>query len=260
MNQENVEINASVSTPYYADDRGRIKSKYLSLMLLVVCGAIFITGIIAVGYAAIMSNFFAIAMTSEGFIILNDQGYTVMLISFLVATILSVIDSFYISFSSARKGRLPLVGAVIYVALTGLMIGSLLFVGISISMMAEALGLTAVCFLLAFLVGFFVKRDLSLVAYVAINVLMGIVVVSLFFGIFYLISPSAYLWINYLISLLFVVVLLILVAADVNSLSKRLVYGNVNSNLILYGGFMLYVDFIAIFVRILYLVAVSRNN
>ena len=84
------------------------------------------------------------------------------------------------------------------------------------------------------------------------------------FGLFgfllFVLIPGAALVYDLIFTLALAVVLLIVVAADAYNIKNIIRRGQMNDNLALYCAFTMYSDFIVIFIRVLYVLALSKSN
>ena len=72
--------------------------------------------------------------------------------------------------------------------------------------------------------------------------------------------PGAVLVYDLIFTLALAVVLLIVVAADAYNIKNIIRRGQMNDNLALYCAFTMYSDFIVIFIRVLYVLALTKSN
>lgn len=184
-------------------------------------------------------------------------GYmVVMLLSFLAL----IIDSVVMGRVLAKGKRSIWAPYIIYAVLMGVFLSSFLVFGVDFATIGEALGISALVFGVLFLIGWFSKKDLNVFAYIGLAVLA----ILFFFGIFGLILwltvPAAYVIYNLIFAGALALVLLIVIAADIFNVKKTLERGQSNSNLALYCAFVMYGDFVLIFVRILYLLALLKSD
>ena len=84
------------------------------------------------------------------------------------------------------------------------------------------------------------------------------------FGLFgfllFVLIPGAVLVYDLIFTLALAVVLLIVVAADAYNIKNIIRRGQMNDNLALYCAFTMYSDFIVIFIRVLYALALTKSN
>jgi FtsH-binding integral membrane protein len=236
--------------------------KASSKFLAVVFGYMFI----GLGITALIGFAFAWFMASrygDGAGYLTDEGVTIVAITGIVAMIVAFIDSFVILFSSLRSGRAPWVGYIIYAICVGFGFSLILLIpGVSLDVVAEAFGITAACFGVMFLIGYFSPVDLSPLAFVAIALLVGLLLASMIFGIWYLAVPDARaaLAYDYWTTVIIIIVTMLITGWDANNMSRWVEKGATNSNIALYCAFNLYSDFISLFIRILYFLLLAKNR
>ena len=171
--------------------------------------------------------------------------------------VMMIINSIYIS----KTNKAPWVGFLIFAVLYGLLFSGVLLTGvITFYTLMEALGITTGLFLIMFLLGYFSKINWNPIAFIALTMLIGVLLVSMFFGIWYLISPSTFMLLDFIISIIFIIAVTLIVGVDANRAAKIAASGMANNNLALFMAYNFYVDFIGIFLRVLLLLASSRNN
>ena len=76
----------------------------------------------------------------------------------------------------------------------------------------------------------------------------------------FVLIPGAVLVYDLIFTLALAVVLLIVVAADAYNIKNIIRRGQMNDNLALYCAFTMYSDFIVIFIRVLYVLALTKSN
>jgi FtsH-binding integral membrane protein len=239
-------------------ENGRVHSKFLAAVFGYMFIGLLITAAMGFAYAFLMKGLYYDAETG----LWTDQGFLVIMVSGIVAWIAAFIDSIVMSIVSYKTGKAPWVGYIIYALCVGVGFSLILLAGVDFGTIGEAFGITAASFGIMFLIGYFSKADLSPLAFVALALLFGIVICSLFFGIWYLIQPDygQYILFDYGISIAIVVVTMLITAWDANNMAKSVEKGGANQNLALYCAFNMYSDFIVIFVRILYILLIAKNR
>ena len=128
----------------------------------------------------------------------------------------------------------------------------------SIMTISTAFLISAFCFLVVGLVGALTKKDLSILYPVLSALLLGALIISL---VNYFLGVELVYWI---VDFVILGIILVISAVDINRVKKlaeaKMLDDNQNS-LAIYCAFNLYVDFINIFIRVLYyLVIFSRRN
>lgn len=236
----------------FSQDTGKVKTKFLALIFLYLALGVFVTLGVGLLYSYILwssfeagSNEMAIAYIAT--FAISGIGIFVMMI----------INSVYIS----KTNKAPWVGFLIFAVLYGLLFSGVLLTGvITFYTLMEALGITTGLFLIMFLLGYFSKINWNPIAFIALTMLIGVLLVSMFFGIWYLISPSTFMLLDFIISIIFIIAVTLIVGVDANRAAKIAATGMANNNLALFMAYNFYVDFIGIFLRVLLLLAASRNN
>lgn len=230
-------------------------SKFLAKVFGYMFIGLLISAVVAFGWSFGLAYF---CLDTDGY--LTDQGCLIALITGLVCLFGSIIISVVNSLYSAKTGKAPWVGFILYAVFMGGVFSLVLLGGISLSVVAEAFFITALAFGSMFLVGYFSKSNLNWLALVASGLGIGLMMTSLFWGIFYLISPAAGLFLDWVISVGVLVVLMIFVAVDSYNIKKLAENGNNNTNIALFCAFNMYSDFLMVFIRILYLLAATSKK
>jgi hypothetical protein len=105
------------------------------------------------------------------------------------------------------------------------------------------------------------KVDLSPLAFIGIALAIGLLMVSLFWGIYMAVAGyQTYYLYYYLGSMGLIVVMMLFVAFDVNRMVAIAQKGMATTNTALYCAFQLYGDFIVLFIRILYLLLATQSR
>lgn len=236
----------------FSQDTGKVKTKFLALIFLYLALGVFVTLGVGLLYSYILWSSF-------------EAGSNEMAIAYMATFAISgigifmmmIINSIYIS----KTNKAPWVGFLIFAVLYGLLFSGVLLTGvITFYTLMEALGITTGLFLIMFLLGYFSKINWNPIAFIALTMLIGVLLVSMFFGIWYLISPSTFMLLDFIISIIFIIAVTLIVGVDANRAAKIAASGMANNNLALFMAYNFYVDFIGIFLRVLLLLASSRNN
>lgn len=235
----------------------KVSSKFLA----VVFGYMFI-GLAITALTGFLWAFFLAKNYNDGAGALTEEGMGILLVSVVAAAIVSVVDSIVMLIVSARSGKAPWVGYILYALAIGVTFSVFILApNVTADVLLEAFGLTALAFGIMFLIGYFSPVNLSPLAFVGIALLFGVLIISLFFGVWFLIAgPSATLWWNYIVSLIIVVVAMLFTGFDANQMGRMVEKGITNHNIALYCAFNLYSDFIILFVRILYILMLNKDR
>lgn len=236
----------------FSQDTGKVKTKFLALIFLYLALGVFVTLGVGLLYSYILWSSFEAGS--------NEMAIAYMAtfaISGIGIFVMMIINSIYIS----KTNKAPWVGFLIFAVLYGLLFSGVLLTGvITFYTLMEALGITTGLFLIMFLLGYFSKINWNPIAFIALTMLIGVLLVSMFFGIWYLISPSTFMLLDFIISIIFIIAVTLIVGVDANRAAKIAASGMANNNLALFMAYNFYVDFIGIFLRVLLLLASSRNN
>jgi len=174
----------------------------------------------------------------------------------VAAYTVTIVNSIY----SLKTGKAPWVGYIFYAIFTGIGLSIFLIIGVSFETVGMAFLIAAASFGAMFLVGYFSKANLGPLAIIAIGVLVAALLISSFYGIIFLVSPSSLTASYILVSSLLVVYCLLMAAIEASRIGKIAEKGVGNNNLALYCAFSMYSDFIAIFVRILYILIIAASR
>lgn len=157
-----------------------------------------------------------------------------------------------------------IIGYVVYALSMGVLLSSVMLSVFAssdspssfVSTVATSFFISAAAFLIMGLIGMFTKKNLGILLPFILTLFLGIGVISLIN--FFLRSPMLY-WITD--SVVFGLILLI-TAVDINRVKKVATSGGFSSsnNLAIYCAYTLYVDFIDIFLRVLYYVLIAKNR
>lgn len=182
--------------------------------------------------------------------------FVIMGVSFVAL----MIDSFAMCRALARPNRSAWPPYIIYAVLMGVFLSSFLVLGIDFATIGEAAAISAVVFGVLFLIGYFSKKDLNFLAYIGMAFLSIVSLFGLFGFLLFLFVPPAALIYNLIFTFALAIVLLVVIAADAYNIKNIIARGQMNNNIALYCAFTMYSDFIVIFVRILYVLAISKSR
>lgn len=188
----------------------------------------------------------------------GETAATIYLGVLIGSSILQLILTIIITFVAFRRGKGLAIPAFLYSVCMGVLISSF---GMLMPWyyIVGAFGITFLSFAGMAIIGLTSKRNLSGLGFIGYGILFSIMIVSLFSIIFYLIFPGFFEWMYVGISVLIIVAMLLITAFDIWNIKKIIEKGQMSNNLALYCAFNLYVDFIVIFIRILSLLAHTRN-
>lgn len=250
-------FSSEQNVEYVYTDASRSPSKMLSRSFLYMAIGLVITGV--VGFLVALG--FAYWLTGARFDANNRlTSVGITYIAIMIGTFIAlIIDTVVINATLAKGKHSLIVPFVIYSVLMGVLLSSFVLI-IDFWTIAEALGISAAVFLILFFIGYFSKKDLSPFAFIGLSILMMLGFLGLFWGLFYFLNPQAFLVYNIIFSFAFGIVMLIVIAADAYNIKKILANGQENNNLALYCAWVMYSDFIILFIRILYILILIKGK
>lgn len=222
-------------------------------------------GYLAIGLAITAIVSFGLAYLFANLIFADpDTGFTAYLVLMICSGVALIIDTFVMHFMLRRAKHSLWAPYIIYTVLMGVFLSSFLLIGIDFATIGLAFGITALVFGIMFLIGYFSPVNLNLFATIALGMLSTFSMIFLVFWIMIMITGNTwayYLW-SIVYSLVIAVVVLLVTAVDAYNLKKMAKSGQIiSNNVALYSAFSMYVDFINIFVRVLYvLILMSSKN
>lgn len=237
------------------NEEGKAKGKFLAAVFGVMGIAILFTAAVAFGVSYLFASIYG---EGEN---MSEEGAMVMLWTLLGSLLFLLVFSIVTGIVTRKRaghGTLPIF--IVYSAVMGIMLASLLYFGLSYEIVGEALGITAVAFFSMFAIGFFAKRDMTWIGLIGWGLLIGALLMSCFYGIWYLIAPGAFGWLDIGVSFIVLIAFMLITAFDANKMGKMVSAGRIDTNLVIYCAYTMYADFIAIFFRVLYLLMATRNN
>jgi len=243
------------NTATYADRRG--KTKFLAVVFGYLCIGLAITAVVSFIFPYFFNLAYADPSQPYGY---GQQAFIGLLVICGISLVVSLIDSFVFmrALSKDRKGAwIPF---LIYCVCMGIWPGALLLLGVPVTLMGEAFGITSIVFVSMFLIGYFSKRDLSLMGTIAYGLLIGYLVCALVFGVWYLASPGTFFMWDLIASLIMVTFSMLMIGFEANRMNRSLDFGTATNNTALYYAFSFYGDFINIFLRVLYFLLLARNR
>lgn len=220
-------------------------TKWASRVFLYMFMAIGITAVVSAIIGVIFTNLFPINYGEE----LNVDAAKAYIALFIVAFLMYLPLILWFHFSVAKQKSRPMVPYVLYAIVMGVLIsGFTMF--IPFHLIAISFGLTCATFGIMFCIGWFTKRDLSILGMIGYGMMIGILFIFLFNLIWSLFFPGfeAIYWV---ISYGMFFAMLLITIFDINRVKRLNDQGEQSNNTALLCAFALYVDFIYIFIRIL---------
>jgi FtsH-binding integral membrane protein len=240
------------SATQIVDTRG--ETKFLALVFGYMFLGLLTTALVAFGAAY---GFFA-AFYDASTQTFSDNGFMTMWVVLAVSFVAMFVTQIVLSFTMFKQKRGAWIPYLLYCAIMGIFFATFVM-WMDWRIIGEAFGLTAAIFLIMFCIGYFTKVSLSPLAFVALSLLLGVCFISAFFGIWFLVSGT-WLMYSYVASIIVIIAVTLIVGFDANRMKLEVMGGYVTKNTALYYAYSFYTDFIAIFMRILYVLALSQSK
>ena len=224
-------------------------TKWASKVFLYMFIAIGITAVVAAVIGAIFSYLWPITYGTE----VNVDAAKAYIALFIVAFIMYIPLILWIQFSVFKEKSRPMIPYVLYSIVMGIFIsGFTMF--IPFHLIAISFGLTCFTFGIMFVIGWFTKKDLSILGMIGYGMIIGIFFIAIFNIIWMLLFPATFEFIYWIISYGMFAAMLLITIFDINRVKRIADSGEQSSRTAVLCAFNLYVDFIYIFIRILSIV------
>ena len=209
-----------------------------------------ITTIVMLGLGGLFRHLFGIgdAFAEQTPDFSNDNALMALLIVMIVSFVGLIIMSFVVPAVLHRGVHSILVPSIIYSVLMGAAL-STLAIFIPWYLLGVTFGITAVIFGLLSLIALLSKGRLNGLAIVAIGLISGAMLISLFLWILSLFIDVT--WLFWVVSLALFAGMMLITIWDVARIKRIAEEGAMSNNLSLYCAYILYNDFIYIFLRVL---------
>ena len=230
-------------------------TKWASKVFLYMFMAVGITAVVSAIIGLIFTYFFPIAYGNE----LNVDAAKAYIALFIVAFIMYIPLILWIHFSVFKQNSRPMIPYVLYSIVMGIFIsGFTMFV--PFHLIAISFGLTCLTFGVMFCIGWFTKKDLSIIGMIGYGMMIGILFIAIFNVLWMLFFPATFEAIYWVISYGMFAAMLLITIFDINRVKKASDAGEQSNNTAILCAFSLYVDFIYIFIRILMIVIRLYGN
>ncbi len=181
---------------------------------------------------------------------IDIETFTIMIIG---SGILLIIESIVIQWRFFRGGRSIMVPFIVYASTMGVLLSGIML-AYDMGIILLSFGITALLFGVLALYGWFSKKSLLSVGYVASALAIGALII-MFVNVIIQSTP-----LGWIVSLSVFAAMMLFTAFDVWRIKKIIETGNGSKNLALYCAFHLYVDFVYMFLRVLSIVARYANK
>ena len=185
---------------------------------------------------------------------INGTGLVTLLIIMIVSGIALLVISFVVH-GRAFRGKSLTVPTYIYCVLMGLILSTLVMF-VPWPVLGITFAITSGIFGIMFLISYISKGSLNSLGIIGIGLLIGAAILSLIGWIFMLTGfLGAYIHLYWIISLLSFAAIMFITIWDMWRIKKIAEEGAMSDNLVMYCAFILYVDFIYLFLRVLRIVS-----
>ena len=218
--------------------------------------ALLITAIIAFGVGILFSLWLfgtinpADALYGDVETTLNLNGAIALLVMLGVSALVLFIDSFVVH-SRAARGKSISVPAGLYVVMMGLVLSELV-IFVPWPVLGITFVITAGVFGIMFLISYLSKGSLNFLGVLGLGLLIGASIISLVGWLLVITGALGnYMHLYWIISFMVFAAIMFITIWDMWRIKKIAEGGEMCNNLVLYCAFILYVDFIYLFLRIL---------
>ena len=187
---------------------------------------------------------------------------TVFLITVLVSAIGLIVMSFVLPITFARGKHNIFVPLMIYVVLMGILLSLFTFL-FDWVILVEAFGITGIIFGIMALLGYVSKGKLTGIGFILLGLIIGAAALSLVNWLMILIGgiKQQNIMLSWIVSLIIFAFLMLVTLYDVYRIKKIAEAGaEHDNNLTYYCAYILYSDFIAILIRVVYYLAILTGK
>ena len=246
-------------------DGGLSDSKAIAKIYGYMAIALLITGVVAFLAAWLFStkiNEWRAAGIDKG---VTNPWSIGLIVTWVVSLIALLILSFVIPVRAAKGGKSLWVPYILYSVFMGLLLTAILLTGIKFYVIAEAFGVTTLGFTAMFLIGWFSKKGVPILGFVAMvlgTMILLVGMVGLFTFLFHGMTIDQFFWFDLGIEAAIIVVLMLITAVDTFRIKRIVANSGESTNIYLFCSYVMYCDFISILIRVLYILArlQGRNN
>ena len=239
--------------------KGAFLTKVFGMMFL----CLLITTVVAAGFGYGFQYLLMKTAVVDGETLVLDQNLvTTLLVTLGISVIALLVMSFVLPITFARGRHNILVPLMIYVVLMGIMLSTFTFI-FDWVILVESFGITSVIFGVMALLGYISKGRLAGIGTILIGLLIGALGLSLVNWLMILFGQvsETNVQLSWIVSLLIFAFLMLVTLYDVNRIKKIAEAGmGQDNNLTYYCAYILYSDFIAILIRVIYYVAMITGR
>ena len=260
---DNGEVSAQQVTYDFSDKQS--KGTFLTRVFGIMFLCLFITTVVAAGLGYGIQ---AIIKATPGYDptapldTLPSNILTVFLITVFVSAIGLIVMSFVLPITFARGKHNILIPMIIYVVLMGILLSLFTFLFDWI-ILVEAFGITTLIFGIMAFLGYVSKGKLTGIGFILLGLIVGAGVLSLVNWLMILIGGirQENIMLSWIVSLVVFAFLMLVTLYDVYRIKKIAENGaKQDNNLTYYCAFILYSDFIALLIRVIYFLALIMGK
>lgn len=234
--------------------RGVIQVGNRALNMVKVYGYLFLALLLTGGIAFGVGYLFSLWMLS------NEQQAAGGMIAILITSGIGLlILSFVVHGVAFRNRHSVLPYYIAYVVLMGVLLSTFTMF-IDWRILGVAFGITSIIIGIDAVVALFAKSNFNWVAMMGISLLLGAGIVFLFSWLMIFLFPTVFGPMLYLINFVVFIAIMLLTLVDIVRITRIAEQGDMSTNLALYCSFIIYTDFIYIFIRIVYYIAMFSNR
>ena len=243
--------------PQYQQTQEKSSNTTLSIakVFLYMFIGLLITTVVAFGVGALVYYYVGV-YDSEA---VNEAVLRTYLIVVIITSIALLIDMLVINFVVIRGRHSVLVPGIIYTVLVGVLF-SMLTIVVDWRLIGMAFGMTAAVFALMSLIAFLTKGNMSPLIIVIIGLAIGVGGLALFNWIFMLVTKTVISALYWVVEIGIFALILFITLFDLWRIKKIAEQGGMNRNMSLYCAFIMYTDFINVFIRILFFLIMIFGN
>ena len=240
--------------------KGAFLTKVFGMMFL----CLLITTVVAAGFGyGFQYLLFKTSVETEPGVFAYDQNIVMgLVIALIVSVIALLVMSFVLPITFARGKHNILVPLMIYVVLMGIMLSTFTFI-FDWVILVESFGITSLIFGVMALLGYISKGRLAGIGFILFGLVIGALGLSLINWLMIMFGgvSTANVQLSWIVSLLIFAFLMLVTFYDVNRIKKIAEAGaGQDNNLTYYCAYILYSDFIAILIRVIYYVAMITGR
>ena len=224
-----------------------------SLNMAKVYGYLFLALLLTGGVAFGVGYLFSLWLVNDA-----ETASSGLLAILVVSAIGLIVMSFVVHGVAMRNIHSVLPYYIVYITLMGILLSTFTMF-IDWRILGVAFGITSIVIGIDALIALFAKGNFSWVAMMGLSMLFGSMIVFLFSWLMSLWIPQFGMMI-YIIDFVIFIAILLLTLVDIVRITRIAEQGEMSTNLALYCSFIIYVDFIYIFIRIVYYLAIYTSR